>query len=88
MALKKGVSVERDYLCKILTALQYTPFLNVQKKVSMEDTFLLPQGNSEQHWNLLRVFSWTKADSSNGLQFTDVTPKAFSLIWTENHNFF
>lgn len=59
-----------------------------KKKKCLWKTLLLPQGNSEQHWNSLKVFSWTKADSSNGLQFTIVTPVAFSLIWTENHIFF
>lgn len=53
----------------------------------MEDTLLLPQGNSEQHWNSLKVFPQPKADSSNGLPLTIVTPKAFPFIWTQNHNF-
>lgn len=42
----------------------------------MEDTLLLPHGKPEQHWYSLNVLSWTKADFSNGLQFTVAAPKA------------
>lgn len=33
------------------------------------------------------MFSWTRADFSDGLQFTTLTPKAFSLVWTEKPDF-
>lgn len=50
--------------------------LNVQEKAPMEDTLLLPFGKSEQYWYSLKALSWTKADFSNGLQFTGAAPKA------------
>lgn len=70
VALTKGCHLKGIFV------LQYTQFLNVQEKASIEDTLLLRHGESDQYWYSLKVLSWTKTDFSNGLQFTVAASKA------------